>query len=162
MKNMIKSKKIFLLSALMAVASLLLIYIAHDEKIKGGVDYHCSTSFRVQRDNPDFSARLNIFLQVKRNGSAFFDITGKVDHLGKSYDVARTYNFNYQKESDLVYHLTQMSISERSPDTVDNNLMNSLFFSTNQKDGQYMRVTKMENSYVVNNLHSPIFICIIN
>ena len=162
MKQMIKNKKVLLLIGLMITILFFLVLITHNRDIKGGIDYHCSTSFRMQYNNPDFSARLNIFLQLQKNGTAFFDIIGKADYFGKNYDIARTYHFNYQKESDLVYHLTQISTSRRSPDTVDDNLMNSLFFSTTQKGGQYMRMTRMENSYIINNLHSPLFICIIN
>ncbi|MBS0849428.1 hypothetical protein [Citrobacter sp. JGM124] len=162
MKRMTRNELMLLLSGLIAVISLFVIYMSHNRDANDKVDYHCSTSFRMQHNDPGFVARLNIFLQVKRDGSAFFDIIGKVDYLGEIYDVARTYHFNYQKESDSVYHLTQMNISRRSPETVDDKLMNSLFFSTTQEGGQYMRVTKMKNSYVINNLHSPLFVCIVN
>ncbi|MCS3430975.1 hypothetical protein [Klebsiella sp. BIGb0407] len=146
---------------MMILISILLLSIPERE-VRGGVYFHCSTSFRLTHDNPQFNAGLNIFLQLQKNGSGLIDLTGKVDTAAGSFDVARIYHFNYEKQGDSVYHLADITTSLRSSETVDDTLMNNLFFSTTPKEGRYLRMTKMENSYVIDNLHSPIFICIVN
>lgn len=162
MKRIIKNKKIALLISFMAIVLSIILFSIPEKEVRGGVYFHCSTSFRLTHDNPGFNAGLNIFLQLQKNGSGLIDLTGKVDTQGKNFEVARTYYFNYEKQGDSVYHLTQINVSSRSYETVDHTLMNNLFFSTTPKEGRYLRMTKMENSYVIDNLHSPIFVCIVN
>jgi len=162
MKRMIKNKKnLSLIGFMVAVLSILLFSIPEKE-VRGGVYFHCSTSFRLTHDNPKFNAGLNLFLQLQKNGSGLIDMTGKVDIQGESFDVARIYNFNYEKQGESVYHLTDINTSLRSSETIDDTVMNNAFFSTTPKEGRYLRMTKMGNSYVIDNLHSPIFICIVN
>lgn len=129
---------------------------------KGGTRFDCSTSLRIKRNHPDFTARLNVFLHVQKEGNGLFDVTGKVDLPSGVYDVARTYYFTYTQQGDSVYHLTDIITSPRPSETVNGDLMNNLFFSTTQAEGRYMRMTKMENSYIVDNLYSPVFVCITN
>ena len=162
MKRVIKNKKIALLVIFIAIVLSIFLFSIPEKDVKGGVYFHCSTSFRITHDKPDFNAGLNTFLQLQKDGSGLIDLTGKVDTHGQSFEVARTYHFNYEKQGDSLYHLTQINTSSRSSETVDDNLMNNLFFSTTPKEGRYLRMTKMENSYVINNLHSPIFVCIVN
>lgn len=162
MKRIIKNKKIVLLICFMAILLSIFLFSIPEKEVRGGVYFHCSTSFRLTHNNPNFNAGINVFLQLQKNGSGLIDLTGKVDSQGATFEVARTYHFNYEKQGDSLYHLTQINTSLRSSETVDDNLMNNLFFSTTPKEGRYLRMTKMENSYVINNLHSPIFVCIVN
>lgn len=162
MKRMIKNKKIVLLVFFMMVILSIVLFSIPEKEVRGGVYFHCSTSFRLTHDNPKFNAGLNIFLQFQKDGSGIIDMTGKVDIQSGSFDVARIYHFNYEKQGGSVYHLTDITTSLRSSETVDDTVMNNLFFSTTPKEGRYLRMTKMGNSYVIDNLHSPIFICIVN
>lgn len=160
MKQITKNKKIlYLLGLILIVVSIVIIA---NLRVKGGASFDCSTSWRIQHNNPGFTARLNVFLHVQKNGSGLFDVTGKVDLPDGVYEVARTYYFTYTQQGDSVYHLTDLTTSSRRSETVNNDLMNNLFFSTTQPEGRYMRMTKMENSYVIDNLYSPVFICLMN
>jgi len=161
MKQMVNNKKIFLLIGLIAITLLIFLFSSSEKEFKGGVYFHCSTTFQMKYNNPDFAAKVNVFLQLQKNERGLFDITGKADVDGENFDIARTYHFNYEKQSGSVYHLTDITTSRRNYENVDDVLMNSLFFSTTQEDGRYLRMTKMENSYVIGNLHSPVFICIV-
>jgi len=162
MKRTTKYKKIILLAFFMMVVLSIILFSIPEKEVRGGVYFHCSTSFRLTHDNPKFNAGLNIFLQLQKNGSGLIDLTGKVDTQNGSFDVARIYHFNYEKQGESVYHLMDINTSLRSSETIDDTTMNNLFFSTTPKEGRYLRMTKMENSYVIDNLHSPIFICIVN
>lgn len=146
----------------MMVALSIFLFSVPEKHVKGGVYFHCSTSFRVAHDDPKFSAGLNVFLQLQKDGTGLMDVNGKVDTQDGRFEVARTYNFDYEKEGDSIYHLTDIQTSLRSSETIDDNLMDNFFFSIRPKEGRYLRMTKMENSYIVGNFYSPVFICIVN
>lgn len=162
MNRIINNKKIFLLISLVAITLLFFLFSSLEKEFKGGGYFHCSTTFQIKYNKPDFTAKVNVFLQLQKDGRGFFDITGKADVDGENFDIARTYHFNYEKQRSSVYHLTEITASHRNYENVNNTLMNSLFFSTAQENGRYLRMTKMENSYVIGNLHSPLFVCIVS
>ncbi|WP_300000347.1 hypothetical protein [uncultured Cedecea sp.] len=162
MIRMINDKKIFLLVGFVVIALLIFLFSASKKQMEGDVYFHCATSFQMKYNKPEFIAKLNIFLQLQRDGRGIFDISGKVYSQGETFDVARTYHFIHQREGGTVYHLTDIKTSRRNYESVDETLMNSLFFSATQKEGRYLRMTKMENSYIIDNLHSPVFVCIVS
>lgn len=135
----------------------LLMYAYHH---KSGFD--CSANLRIESASSAFDANLKTFLIMRDNHSGYFDVSGKVMFNSVRYNVERSYHFAYEKQGNNIYHLVRTSLTKRDADNIIESVMQKVFFSPDPDSGRYIKIQKMKNAYVVQNLYSPAFICVSN
>ncbi|EOF4702557.1 hypothetical protein ACMYSL_10475 [Klebsiella sp. MISC125] len=145
----------FILCVILAFG--LLMYSYHH---KSGFD--CSANMRIESGSSGFDASFKTFLLMRGNHSGYFDVSGKVMINDVRYTVERSYHFDYEVKENNIYHLVKTSLSKRDADNVIEGVMQKVFFSPDPDSGRYIKIQKMKNTYVVQNLYSPSFICVSN
>ncbi|WP_186366945.1 FidL-like protein [Yersinia aleksiciae] len=158
----LKSKHVGFFAGLVAMACVVIALFWFREKPKGSVSYNCLSAFGMKVKSQHFTTSLNIFLEMRKDNTGYLDIAGKVTHNGNENKIARSYSFNYKKQKGDIYHLTDIVMSKRTADTTDDVLMNNLIFSIDSGIGRYIRITQLNNAYIVGNLYSPLFFCTVN
>lgn len=149
------------LAAILACFASYRIYM-HWKTPGSDLEKDCTAIFTI-RDRPsDFYAQLNLFVHMKRDNTGYFDLSGKTFTSKDSYTTARSYSFDIQKQSGSIYHLSNVKLSKRLADNTRDDIMDKLIFSIDSQDGRYVRLTAIDGAYVVGNLYSPAFICIIS
>lgn len=73
----------------------------------------------------------------------------------------RDIRFNYQKEGDGIYRIFNITTIKYPSDDSPDALIDSVFFSTSHENERFMNLTKIKNAYVIGNLHSPVFMCVV-
>lgn len=122
----------------------------------------CTAIFTIKDKPSDFYAQLNLFVHMKKDNTGYFDLSGKTYTSKDSFTTARSYSFNIQKQGGNIYHLNSIKLSKRLADNTRDDIMDKLVFSIDSQDGRYVRLTEIDGAYVVGNLYSPAFICIID
>lgn len=145
----------FVLSIILVLCWL--IFSSHHEK-----DFDCSSYLRIESVASSFDAKFKTFLLMREDNSGYFDISGKVDAEGKIFNVERAYHFDYEKKVNNIYFLTNISVSKRNADNILENVMQKIFSGPNTDAKRYIKIQKIKNAYLIQNLHSPSFMCIDN
>lgn len=135
----------------------LLIYAGHHRR-----GFDCSANLRIESTSPAFDAQLKTFLIMRDNHSGYFDVSGKVMLNDTRYNVARSYHFEYENQGNNIYHLVRTSLSRREADNMVESVMQKVFFSPDPNSGRYIKIQKMKNDYVIQNLYSPALVCVSN
>ena len=124
------------------------------------VQVDCSSNLIVDSDVSDFHGELSTFMFIEKNTRGYMDVSGIVRYHNHEYNVERSYRFNYSKNEDDIYHLTNITISKRGIDNVNNEVMSKLFLSPDIQHGRYIQIKKQENVFLISSLYSPFFLCI--
>ena len=104
--------------------------------------------------------KVSIYLSINYNNHANIDMIGDITDQGKNYKVSRYYDFNYEKASSQRYRLTNLKLSKRESDNALDTQVMSLIFNLDSKKETVINITKIMNSYVIGNMHSPFLICV--
>lgn len=99
---------------------------------------------------------------MQGKNSEDFDVSGKVMIDDVRYNVERSYHFNYEKKEKNIFHLTNTTISKKYADNMIDGMMQKVFFSLAPDSGRYIKIQKMKNSYIFQNLCPPSFTCVSN
>lgn len=153
-------KSYFISAVIILIAIMVIMDINYIEKRrKDLLNDSCTTVLEFHSLRSDFAAYLNTVLVLRPDETGYMDMTGRVETTGNHYVTSRTIKFSYLSEGDNIYYLEDMSTDKYASDNTPDNLMNSVFFSISKK-GRYMTLEKINNGYIVGNLHSPVLICV--
>lgn len=159
----LKNKKTIsvLLAAFIVVSTTIWLVNIH-KKENPTLSNDCSAVFAMQDKAARFSARLSIYLNMRDDNTGYLDITGKVNRDDVDYTAARAWRFNYRLQSGNTLHLTQIAMDKRAADNAPDDLVDKLIFSTDPGTGRYVKIAVLNNAWVISNLYSPQFLCVIN
>lgn len=158
-----RKNKLIILSILLIITASIISYsfYTHPREQKSGLDMDCSAIYSKRDKATGFYAQLNLFLHFNKNNTGYIDISGKAFNENKSYVAARAYNFSIHSQPGSIYHVTKITMSKRAADNMPDPVMDKLIFSIDSKDERYVKITKMDDAYVMSNLYSPAFICVV-
>lgn len=57
--------------------------------------------------------------------------------------------------------MNHISTVKHAADNTSDAIMDALFFSISKEKVRYMTVDRINNAYVIGNLHSPVFMCVV-
>ena len=159
----VKNKKTLsvLLAAFIVVGTVIWLVNVH-KKAEPALSNDCSAVFAMQDKAAHFSASLNIYLNMRDDNTGYLDMAGAVNHDGVDYTTARAWRFNYRLQNGNTLHLTQIAMDKRAADNAPDELVDKLIFSTDPKTGRYVKIAVLNNAWVIGNLYSPQFVCVIN
>lgn len=121
----------------------------------------CVSVFRIEDHTNELHSIETAKLVFNPDKSGYIALSGNVSEYGKVMTLSRDLNFKYEKENKNIYKMTNIETVKHSKDNVPDALFNSMFLSTQHEKARYMTVDKIMNSYVIGNLHSPVFICVV-
>lgn len=121
----------------------------------------CVSVFKIQEFNNEFSTIATSKLVMKSDKSGYVAFSGNASYEGKSMILSRDIRFKYEKESNDIYRIFDYETVKYSSDNTPDTLMDSVFFSTRSQKPRYIIVSKIMNAYVIGNLYSPIFMCVV-
>lgn len=129
---------------------------------RGGIlNDACVSVLRTQEFTSNFISNETVTLVMNPDRSGYISFSGNMLLNGNATTLFRDIKFNYQKESDDIYKLYNIQTIKHSRDNAPDALVDSIFFSTSHEKARYMTVNKIKNSYVIGNLHSPVFMCVV-
>lgn len=159
----LKNKKTIgtLLAACFVVITAIWIVNVH-RKEQPVLNNDCSAVFAMRDTPAHFSAKLNIYLTMRDNNTGFLDMAGTLNRDGVDTTTARTWNFDYRLQNGNTLHLTRIAMAKRAADNAPDDLVDKLLFSTGSDNGRYVKIAVLNNAWVIGNLHSPQFVCVIH
>lgn len=159
MKSNIKNKKILLPCLVLLLIACNFIYFTLN---RGEVfNDSCVAVLRTEEQNSGFNSTETLTLVLNPDKSGYIAFSGDINNHGKMMTLYRELRFKYEKESDDIYKMTNIETVKHSRDNAPDALVDSVFFSTQHEKARYMTLGKINNSYVIGNLHSPVFICVV-
>ncbi len=159
----LKSKKsvgIFL--AVFFIAGMSAWLINWHMKKEPAINNDCSAFLAMHQKTYDFSAKLSVYLNMHSNNTGYLDMSGTINRHGVEYTTARAWSFSYQLQNGSILHLTDITTHKRAADNTLDDVIDKLIFSTTSGSSRYVKITALNNAWVISNLYSPMFICVIN
>ncbi|HKS35484.1 MAG TPA: hypothetical protein VJS14_17325 [Enterobacteriaceae bacterium] len=160
----LKNKKITIsLLVALIIAALATLWIVTLQKKKQhlfGSD--CSATLSMSDKSARFAAKLNIYLNMRGDGTGYLDMTGTTNSGEVDERAARSYSFDYALQSGNTLHLTNIVLDKRAADTANDGLVDKLIFSIDSRTGRYVKIATFNNVWTIGNLYSPLFVCVIN
>lgn len=158
-----KSKKIRLIAVCFAalIVVVLINVILFTQKKAEVISDRCTTVLDTQDMSTEFSSRLNLVLVLRPEGTGYIDMSGNVNFQSRDYVAFREIKFSYEREEDDIFKMTHMELIKHASDSVPDKLMDSVFFSMSHEKARYMTVNRIHNAYIIGNLHSPVFMCVV-
>lgn len=150
---------ITLLAILGLVISIVLFFL--NQKRKEVHDDHCTAVMEFHDTESGFSAGMNVVLVLNPKEYGYIDMSGHVTYKGNYYTLSREIKFTYENEGNNIYKLSELTQIKQTSDTTPDRLMDSIFFSMSHEKARNMTLKRIRNAYVVGNLHSPVFMCVI-
>jgi len=150
----------FMLSVFVIVVTIFSAVIGH-KKNYSTLDNDCSAAVSIRDKSANFSARLNIYLSLHNDNTGYLDVVGKISEAGVSYTTARSWRFNYALQNGNTAYLTRLTMDKRAADDSPDGLVDRLIFSTDAGSGRYVKIAVLNNAWVIGNLYSPQFLCLI-
>lgn len=121
----------------------------------------CVSVLRTEEQKSGFLSTETATLVLKPDNNGYIAFSGDISNHGNVMTLLRELRFKYEKESDDIYKMTNIETVKHSRDNAPDALIDSVFFSTLHEKARYMTLGKIKNSYVIGNLHSPVFICVV-
>lgn len=148
-----------------AVISLFLVIvfdvIYFKSKVDDSLNEECSTTFVYKNNRAGLAMPVNGTLILKSNATGLIELSGIVSLRGSPHRLARVISFDYERENASVFKLTDMMLEKHSGDDLDNDFLDANFFSMKNEPSRHMILTKVDNAFIIGNLHSPVFMCVI-
>ena len=159
----LKNKKTIsvLIAAFVVVSTVIWIANIH-KKENPALNNDCSAAFAMRDKAAHFTASLNLYLNMRDDNSGYLDMTGTVNSNGIDYTTARAWRFGYRLQSGNTLHLTEIAMDKRAADNAPDDVIDKLIFSTDPSTGRYVKIATLNNAWVIGNLYSPQFVCVIN
>lgn len=159
MKSEIKNKKLFFLCLLiLVIACNLLYFTVYRGKV---LNDSCVSVMRTEEYTSGFYSTVTTTLVLNTDNSGYIAFSGDISNHGKTMTLLRELMFKYEKVSNSIYKMSNIETVKYPIDSAPDALVDSMFFSTQHGNARYMTVGKINNSYIIGNLHSPIFICVV-
>ncbi|MFP2826046.1 FidL-like protein [Citrobacter braakii] len=121
----------------------------------------CVSVLRTEEKTIDFHSTETTTLVLNPDNSGYIAFSGNISNNGRVMTLLRELRFKYVKESDNIYKMEKIETIKHSRDNTPDALVDSVFFSTRHEKARYMTVSKIMNAYVIGNLYSPVFICVV-
>lgn len=121
----------------------------------------CVSVLRTQEFNSHFMSTETATLVMNPDHSGYIAFSGSMKSNDKIMTLFREIRFTYEKESDDIYKISDIETVKHLRDNAPDTLVDSVFFSTSHEKARYMTVSKIMNAYVIGNLHSPVFMCVV-
>lgn len=157
----IKHLSVISVIAFVALAVIVLDILFLGQKRKETLNDSCTAVFDTHDTASDFQTLVNAVMVMNPNESAFIDLSGIVEHRNQKYVLSREIKFKYDKEGEDIYRMTDLSMVKHGSDTAPDSLLDSIFFSINHENARFMTVKRIKNAYIIGNLHSPVFMCVV-
>ncbi|WP_334755839.1 FidL-like protein [Enterobacter quasiroggenkampii] len=159
MKSEIKKQKILLPCLVLILIACNYIYFI----LNRGEFFNdsCVSVMRTEEQTSGFISTETVTLVLNPDKSGYIAFSGDINNHGKMMTLYRELRFKYEKESDDIYKMTNIETVKHSRDNAPDALVDSVLFSTQHEKARYMTLGKIKNSYVIGNLHSPVFICVV-
>lgn len=159
----VKNKKTIsvLLAAFTAVSTIIWLANVH-RKENPTLSNDCSAVFAMQDKAGHFTARLNIYLNIRGDNTGYLDMAGTLSSKEVEYTAARAWHFDYQLQNGNTLHLTHIAMDKRAADNAPDDVVDRLIFSTDPATSRYVKIAGMNNAWIIGNLYSPQFVCVIN
>ncbi|WPU21969.1 hypothetical protein RI049_18230 [Cedecea neteri] len=155
----IKSRKwLFLITIMMAVAVLEYLYLS--KKNARTFDAVCNAAFEVTHNHVGLTLPLNGTAVFRPDSTGIVELSGNTILNGKPERLSRTISFNYARENGDIFKLTNISEVSHAGDTFDNDFLNANFLSINPEHSKLMALARINNTIVIGNAYSPIFMCV--
>lgn len=159
MNNLLKNKisLLFLIIALSILVNLLYFYLNKGNSLNSS----CISVLRTHEYANNFASTETATLVMNPNRKGYISFSGKILYEKKTMTFFRDIRFNYQKEGDGIYRIFNITTIKYPSDDSPDALIDSVFFSTSHENERFMNLTKIKNAYVIGNLHSPVFMCVV-
>lgn len=152
-----------LIVILLSVLTLILIcdyyYLTH--KAHNVLNVECNSTFEIKNNHAQLTMPVNGTLVIRADATGLIELTGFAMIGGSSYKLSRGLTFKYEQDNEGIYKLTNISEVIHAGDQVKNEFLNSNFFSFNTENSRNMSLVKINNAFIIGNLHSPVFMCVV-
>ena len=149
-----------MLTVFVIVVTITWVMLVH-RKNYSTLDNDCSAAVSIRDKSANFSARLNIYLSLHTDNTGYLDIVGRISEAGVSYTTARSWRFDYILKNGNSAYLTRLTMDKRAADNSPDGLVDRLIFSTDTGSERYVKIAVLKNAWVIGNLYSPQFLCLI-
>lgn len=127
----------------------------------GGLNFTCVSVLRTQDFTNDFISNETVTLVMKPDRSGYISFSGEISYKNKTTNFSRDIRYNYEKESGELYRFYDIITVKHPRDNTPDELVDSIFFSTSHDKARHMTASKIQNAYIIGNLHSPVFMCVV-
>lgn len=161
MLNKRKKNFIWLISFALIAGALLFNILMHKFVVREkGPKVSCTSFFTV---HSDVKTEGVMSLHLDGSGQGRMSISGNVIDSGgsKKYTLLRGINFEYRHEDNGYLAMQHITVQKNARDNMPDTLLNESVFDFSL-DTRRLRLTELDNGYLLWNAFSPVLMCIRN
>ncbi|BBV66315.1 hypothetical protein [Kluyvera ascorbata] len=155
------SNPVMYLTAIIAIASLLLsAYLLFTRQPRGSMNVDCSTMLQMAYKDPDLTATIDLTFRLHRNHTGQVALSGKIKQDDRTQTISRTMLFDYEVKTPGEISLDNMRYAKNLKDSVTDDEFKMNFFYVPDGQKRTIKIRATRNAYLIENLHSPVFLCV--
>lgn len=125
------------------------------------LNVNCSSVLQYYDTKSGFSAEMNLVLVLSPQEYGYIDMSGYVKHNENTSIISRKIKFAYEREADETYKISGLILVKQTSDNTPDEIMDRVFFTISHQNERNFNLRRVSNAYVIGNLHSPIYMCVV-
>lgn len=156
-----KNSPVMYFTIFVAAASLLFSgYLLFVCQSSNSMNIYCSTILQLAQKDPDLSATLDLTFRLQRNHTGQVALSGNIQKDGSSQVISRSMLFDYEIENPDEVSFKNMRYAKNLKDTASDEDFKMNFFYVPEGQKRTIKIHAIQNAYLIENVHSPVFLCV--
>lgn len=151
---------LFFLTGILTILVIIIWALIYFHQQKSGLDVYCSTFLHFDNGEPAFIASADISFRLQPDHTGNVALYGHFHDEKGLYVIARTVSFNYRIINPGEIALSDMTYIKNPRDSTTDAIFKNYFFYVPEGTERIIRLRPSRNGYVVENEHSPVFMCL--
>ena len=153
----------FKIAAFMLVMFILAFSISHIFKVeKNTLDINCSSTFQIPTMASKYVLSGRTTFSFEPDGNGMIEVDGRVNNdkgLTQNTSLRRKLSFSYHYNKNGEIKMSDIIVTKYTTDNFDDHFFNAFLFDLSTKE-RTIKISRVENAYLMSNAFSPVFMCV--
>ncbi|MCX2867733.1 hypothetical protein ORL23_09585 [Kluyvera cryocrescens] len=143
-----------------AASFLLSVYLIFSRHPYDGMTVNCSTILSLAHKNPDVSSVVDLTLRLHSNHTGQVALSGSIKQDNTTRTISRAVHFDYEIKNPGELLIENMRYEKNQKDSATDDDFKMNFFYVPDGKQRLIKINPLQNAYLIENPHSPVFLCV--
>lgn len=135
-------------------------YAWHKNRIVNSLNIDCTSVFELSHTKPEFDVKGTLSVRLTHDEQGQVDISGIIKTPEGIQHISRSIRFDYKLRAPEEIAMWDMIYVKNSRDTAKDDIFKNHLFYIQPGNERFMKIRPINNGYLIENLHSPVFMCV--
>lgn len=153
----------FKIATFMLVIFILAFSISHIFKVENNnLDINCTSTFQIPSMASKYILSGRTTFSFKPDGNGMIEVDGRVNNdkgLTKNTSLRRKLTFSYHYNKNGEINMSDIIVTKYTTDNFEDRFFNAFLFDLSTRE-RTIKISRLENAYLMSNAFSPVFMCV--